>query len=327
MLRRTFTLLLGMLVLASFCWWTLPASASIAPKAVLTLDLQSGPLGVTLTLQGKNFHPGRVHFSYVDALGNGGVFIPPSDMGAPVQPNGSFMTSNLLLPSSGPSGPWRIIAVDNAGTQDSIRYTVLAAPGQAAGVPSVIINPTSGKSGDTMSFQGSNWLPQGTAVKLTLLVGTAPSPLLQAPIVSDAAGTMSGTFTLPASLAASQAMVNATDIVTGDLRAQTPITITLLGNTPTPSVSPSPVVSPTVVADPTPTKMPKPSPEPTAMPSPTNTPVPPTSGSQPGNTDKTTLVVVLLIVGGALGVAGLILILFLLPWGERRQKGPPGGQY
>ena len=293
-------------------------------KPELKLNLQQGPLGVTLTLQGKNFHPGQAALSYIDSQGTPGTFMPPSDTSVQVGTDGSFSTTNLIMPTSGPTGGWRIIVTDSVGTVALVRYLVLAAPGQqTAGAPSLTINPTSGMSGAVIAFSGSNWLPQGTAVNLMLVVGSTSSQLLNTPPVSDANGMIAGSFHLPQNLTASQATVSATDAATGDLGAQAQIVI--ISPSPTPSASPTPHASPTPTATSVPT--------PTTVPTPTSTASPGTSGrsSGPANPlstlDRQALGLVLLIVGGALGLAALMLILFLVPWRERRSNEPRSGQF
>src|SRR5713226_3466506 len=174
-------ILFSVLILAT------PTYAFAASKADLSLNLQQGPLGVTLTLRGKNIHPGLAELSYIDARGVPGTFAYPGDSSVQVQDNGTFVTSNVILPSGGPVGTWKIIVTDSAGVISSVRYLVLAAPGASVvGVPSLSINPGSGMGGDIIAFTGSNWLPAGTTVNLTLLMGTtSPTPAASPTVVTS----------------------------------------------------------------------------------------------------------------------------------------------
>jgi len=154
---------------------------------------------VTLSLKGKNLHTGQASLSYVDAQGGSGTFIAPSDTNVEVQADGTFSTANIVLPSTGPAGVWKILVTDSSGEVGSVRYTVLATPGaEEAGTPNLTINPTSGKSGDIIAFSGSNWLPEKTAVQLTLRIDTTSVPLLDAPAMSDKNGAITGALHLPA---------------------------------------------------------------------------------------------------------------------------------
>ncbi|MFL5627146.1 MAG: hypothetical protein ACJ788_16320 [Ktedonobacteraceae bacterium] len=233
--------------------------AFAATKPELALNLQQGPLGVALVLKGKNFPPGQVALTYIDAHAVPGTFVAPSDSSVQSQVNGTFSTTNLILPSSGPAGIWKIIATDSLGAIWSVSYLVLAAPGeQQAGAPTLTINPTSGVGGDVIAFSGTNWLPEKTVVNLTLLGGTTLLPLLDTPPTSDKNGTITGAFHLPANLQASQVTVLASDSTSGDLRSQAQVTIVNASPTPTgsPTVTASPIVTqtPTGVSTSTPTQ-------------------------------------------------------------------------
>jgi hypothetical protein len=297
-------------------------------KSALKLNLQQGPLGVTLSLRGKNVHPGQATLSFIDANSVPGPFTAPSDTSVQVQNDGTFISSNLIMPSNGPAGSWEIVVTDSADILTSIRYEVLAAPGQQeAGAPSMVVNPASGMRGDAISFAGDNWLPGGTSVNLMLLVGTISIPLLDKPISSDASGVIAGTFHLPTNLTASQVTVNATDVATGALRASAQVVVL----NPSPTTSPTatgtvtPTASPTVTATPPDVTTPTVAPTPTS----TSTPVPVGAGSTNGilpPLDWRSWGLGLLIAGGALAIAAFMLILFLIPWSEGKQDLPRGGQ-
>jgi hypothetical protein len=327
MVRRTFIFCLYAFLLALFVTCV---NVSLAPamkawarsRPTLALNLPQGPLGVTLTLKGKNFHPGQAGLSYIDAQNVPGVFVAPSDTNVQVQNDGTFVSSNIILPATGPIGDWKILVTDSAEMMQAIRYTVLAAPGQqTAGTPSLMLNPSSGASGDAIAFTGSNWLPQRTNVNLVLLVGSSSIPLLEPSPASDGNGMIAGSFHLPSNLSNAQATVFATDAATGALRAQAQILIA--DGTPAPTVSPSPQVSATPSATATPV------PSATTAPSPVSTPSPVTplaggsnnSGSSSSGLDAAMLGPILLLVGAVLGIAGLILVLFVLPWEERKANG------
>jgi hypothetical protein len=298
--------------LCEMCMMTSPtyAYSGAHQRPVVTLNIQQGPLGVTLTVKGKNFHAGQASISYIDPRNVPGIFVAPSASSVPVGRNGTFVETTIIMPSSGPAGEWKIVVTDSRQATGIARYHVLVAPGeQNAGIPNVMVNPASGKAGDIIAFTGSNWLPQGTSVTLSLLVGTASSQLLDTPLVSDKNGTITGALHLPTSLDPTQttATVIASD-VTGALHAQTQMI--LPGPSPTPVPSPSPTVRPTpavstigVAND-------------TGKP-----PFPPL--------DTASVILVLLIVGGTLGVAALMLVLFIIPWGEYfHERNMPGdGQW
>ena len=306
--RRIFALtfcciLLSILAVCSIvCINTSTAFASV--QAQLSLNLQEGPLGVTLTLQGKNFPQGQVMFSYIDPQNIPGTFTAPSDGNAQVQRDGTFVTTNLLMPTSGPTGVWKILVTDSTGTISSIHYTALAVPGeQTAGAPSLTVNPTSAQGGASIAFTGTNWLPGGTRVNLMLLMGTTLMPLFDTPTVSDKKGTISGSFHLPATLYISQVTVTATDIATGALRAQTQITVGTA--TPTPTITPTPLASATPITIVTPTST-------------SSHTILPLVGSDSArgplsSSLKLVLGLSLLIAGGLLAIIALLLLFHWLP--------------
>ncbi|MGH2495391.1 MAG: hypothetical protein ACRDIV_11870 [Ktedonobacteraceae bacterium] len=324
MLRRTCLRLVGAFIMA-LCIITVsfalfPVSHSLAAqKPELHLNRQSGPLGVTLTLNGTNFPPGVANLSYIDSQNVPGMFSTPGDTSVQVTDSDSFVTNNLILPQSGAVGPWKIVITDSLGTISTTLYTVLAAPGQTtAGTPTLTLNPSNGTGGDTITFTGTNWLPEGTPVNLLLQTGTNAIPLLQPAPVSDNNGTINGNFHLPLNLNIASATVVASDASTGALRAQAAITI---GNgTATPTLTPTSSPSPTVTVSPIPTSTPT-----TAA---TSTPIVTTnngSGSDNNNTgnplgkmDAAVWGPVLLAVGAILAIAALMLVLFMIPWGGER---------
>jgi hypothetical protein len=296
-----------------------PGRAFASPQARLTMNRQQGPLGVTLTLSGEKFTPGPAALSYIDSQNTPGTFTPPGDSNVQVQHDGTFSTSNLVMPSSGPVGPWKIVVTDSIGKTWSLSYLVLAAPGQqTASIPSLAVDPSNASSGDAIAFTGSNWLPQGTAVTLSLLVGTTSLPLLTTPPQSDLNGLITGTFHLPANLDQPEVTVSAADTSTGALRAQAQILITLAS--PTPSASSTPAASPTPTATSVPTATVVPAKPPTV------------SSSTPGGVDNTGGPLsfidgaiwgpILLIVSGLLGISAVMLVLFLIPAVERRRRVP-----
>ena len=329
MLHRTCSRILYACLLNIFivllCLVLIPTAHSYAASTSnLSLNRVQGPLGVTLTLSGNNFPPGTAKFSYIDSQNVPGYFVYPSDTSVQVQATGSFVTSNLVLPGSGAVGPWKIVVQDSLGSLARITYTVLAAPGQStAGTPTFTLNPTAATSGDAITFTGANWLPMSTAVNLQLQAGTSSIPLLEPAPLSDVNGNISGTFHLPTNLTASTATVMASDVTSGALRAQSPITITATTLTPTPTTSATPTTTP--AASPTSTTTPSPTTtsDATATPSPvtpignTNPGGPDNPGSPLGKPDAALWGPVLLVVGGILAVAALMLILFLIPWAER----------
>lgn len=320
-MRRLFALtfcivLLGMIVLCSNNFFVPPTSFAAA-KAQLSLNLSVGPLGVTLTLKGINFPQGQVTFSYIDPQNVPGTFMAPGDENAQVQSDGTFVTTNLIMPSSGSTGVWKILVTDSTGIIWSIHYTALAAPGeQTAGAPGLTVNPTSGKSGDSIAFTGSNWLPGGTRVNLMLLMGTTLLPLFATPVASDKNGKISGNFHLPVSLDISQVTVTASDIATGALRAQTQISVA--------SASPTPTTSPTATTTPIPIA----SATPISIITPTGTashtilpPVGSDSARGPLSPSlKLVLGLSLLIASGLLVIIALLMILYWLPRSGKKQS-------
>ncbi len=320
MRRRIFALtvcimLLGMLVLCSNIF-IVPPTSFAAAKAQLSLNLSAGPLGVVLTLKGMNFPQGQVTFSYIDPQNVPGTFMAPGAENAQVPSDGTFVTTNLIMPTSGPIGVWKILVTDSIGIIWSIHYTALATPEeQTAGAPTLTVNPTSGQGGDSIAFTGTNWLPGGTRVNLMLLMGTTLLPLFDAPVVSDKNGKISGNFHLPVSLGVSQVTVTASDIATGVLRAQTQISVT--------SASPTPTTSPTATTTP----MPIASATPISIITPTGTashailpPVGSDSARGPLSPSlKLVLGLSLLIVSGLLVMIALLMILYWLPRSGRKK--------
>ncbi|GAC1426374.1 MAG: hypothetical protein NVS4B1_05720 [Ktedonobacteraceae bacterium] len=267
--------------------------AASRPKPSLTLNVQEGPLGVALTLKGKNFHAGQAHLKYVDAQKTLGTFEASSGSSVQVQHDGTFTATNLLLPGSGPVGVWNIIVTDSAKTVATIPYHVLAIPGeQSATTPSILLNPTNGKAGDVVAISGSNWLPQGTHVKLAFLDANNALIPLDTSLVSDKNGMVTGAVRIPSQFGGTQTTMTivATD-VTAALKAQTALTLLGLSPTPSPGLTPTKALSAEVS---------------------------PAGPKDPGNLSFTvstaSFELVLLVVGSTLGVAALMLILFLIPW-------------
>lgn len=278
--------------------WHLPYSyAASKPKPTITLNVQHGPLGVLLSIQGRNFRSGQASISYIDAQHTRGNFVGPGNGSVQVGQNGSFSAANELLPASGPKGSWTIVVTD-AGTTVTTSYQALSTV-----APSLTINPDSGKPGDVIAFSGSNWLPHETKVTLSMM-GIAHSSLLTAPITSDKNGAIMGAFHLPKSL--DSTLLTATIVASdssGALQAQ--IAINVLPLSPTPAVSPTPVSTSTSVA----------------VPTHTTTTAPTTLDNNPLTMfNSATLAFILLFVGSVLGLAAIMLILFMLPWGEQRQR-------
>lgn len=300
----------------------LPITATYAltkpqPKPALALNRQQGPLGVTLTLRGMNFPPGQASLSYIDAKNVPGVFEAPGDSTVEVMPTGSFLTTNLVLPTTGPAGAWKIVVTDSKGALTTTRYMALVAKGQAsAGAPTLALSLPTTINGDSPSgtsspdnaitFTGANWLPKGTAVKLLLKQGASSIPLLEPAPISDAEGNIHGSFNLPSSISVPNAIIAASDVTTGALRAQLPISISngLVSLTPVVTEQPtSPVIA---------------NAQPQAA-SQQNS----STGSfvNPfGKIDSAIWGPILLVVGGILLVAGFMLLLFMIPWssGDRR---------
>lgn len=287
------------------------------PKPALSLNRQQGPLGVTLTLRGANFPPGQASLSYIDAKNVPGVFVPPGDSTVEVMPTGSFLTTNLVLPATGPAGAWKIVVTDSKGALNTIRYTVLVAKGQVtAGAPTLALSLPSTINGDSpfdtsstsnaITFTGTNWLPKGTAVKLLLMEGASSIPLLEPAPTSDAGGNIHGSFYLPASISVSNATIVASDVSTGALRAQVPISISngLVSLTPVVTAQPTSPVTANAQTQAT-----------SSQNSSTGSFVNPLS-----KLDSAVWGPILLVVGGILAVAGFMLLLFMIPWSDGNER-------
>ena len=310
MRHRRFALSICLMLVSIICGFSIfiaPITSFAAGKAALSLNLSAGPLGVTLTLRGADFPQGQVTFSYIDPQNVPGTFLPPSDENAQVQGDGTFVTTNLMMPGSGAAGVWKILVTDSTGAVWSIHYTALA-----AGVPSLVVSPTSGQSGDSISFTGRNWLPVGIHVNLMLMIGSTLLPLFDTPVVSDKSGKISGKFHLPSNIDAAQVTVTATDIVTGALRAEAQIGIT--------SATPTPTTSPTVTATPVPTNTPVTIITPTDTSS--HTILPPVGSDSARGPLSLSLKLVLgwslLIASGLLVIIAVLMLVYWMPRSERR---------
>ena len=271
--------------------------AANKPEPAISLNIQRGPLGVLLNIRGKNFRSGQASISYIDAQHTRGSFIGPGNGIVQVAHNGSFSAANELLPASGSKGIWTIVVID-AGTTVTAPYQALSTV-----APSLIVNPDSGKPGDVIAFSGSNWLPQGTKVRLSMM-GMTNSSLLTTPITSDKNGSIMGAFHLPKSL--EPALLTATIVASdnsGALQAQIAINVLSLSSTPTASPTPVSTATPLVV------------------PTHTTTVAPTTLNDSPLTMlNSATMAFILLFVGSVLGLAAIMLILFMLPWDERRGR-------
>jgi hypothetical protein len=308
-----------MLLITGISFAVLPAGRTFADqKPEVRLNRQTGPLGVTLTMNGAHFPPGAASLSYIDSQNVPGMFSAPDDTSVQVSDNGTFVTNNLVLPQSGAIGPWKIVVTDSQGTISTVLYTVLAAPGQTtAGAPTLTIDPASGMGGDTINFTGTNWLPMRTPVNLLLQTGASAIPLLEPAPISDSNGNINGSFHLPLNVNSASATVLASDATTGALRAQTAITIGAATATPTGSPSPTATPSPTTT------------PSAVATTSPTTTPIVTTNSGGPGNKNTGNPLgemnaavwgPVLLVVGAILAIAALMLVLFMIPLSSRERN-------
>ncbi|GAC1393564.1 MAG: hypothetical protein NVS4B11_00210 [Ktedonobacteraceae bacterium] len=268
--------------------------AASHPKPTLTLNIQQGPLGVVLTVKGKNFHAGQAGLSYVDAQNTPGMFVVPSGNSVQVQHDGTFTAIDLVLPDSGPAGAWNIVVTDSAKNVAMARYVVLATPGEhSAAAPSIVINPTNGKAGDVVAISGSNWLPQGMHIKLGFLDTSNALVSLNTSLVSDKNGLVTGAVRVPSQFDQTQTTMTivATD-TTEALKAQAALILLSLSPTPAPT-SPTPTKSLSVG---------------------TSSASPNDPGKLSFTMSTASLELVILVVGGTLGLAALMLILFLLPW-------------
>lgn len=277
--------------------------AAAKPKpATLSLNMSQGPLGATLTLRGKNFHPGQATITYIDADNTPGIFVAPSDNAVQVQHDGTFTSTNIILPMNGPAGEWKIVVMDSAQETITTAYHVLAAPGaSSAGTPTVSLNPGNGKIGDVIAFSGENWFPQGTRVNLFVVTDTATLPLLDTPVVSAKDGTIMGAFHVPTNLNPAQTMANLHAVDTNNvLHAQ--VQLSLLALVPTSIASPTP--APTAVLSPTPAG------------ANARVDTPPVSLKALFQMDANSILIIALIVGVTLGLAGFMLVLFMMPWGN-----------
>ncbi len=153
--HKIYFVLLTIAMSVYVCLALIPAAQSYAlaesnKKPALTLNRSQGPLGVTLTLRGKNFPPGQANLSYIDAHNVPGIFSPPGDTSVTVLSSGTFLTKNLVMPASGPVGAWKIVITDSQGGINTIRYSVLALHGQtSAGPPTLILTLPDGVSSAT----------------------------------------------------------------------------------------------------------------------------------------------------------------------------------
>ena len=281
------------LMLISLSYHLSYAHAANKPRPTIALNIQRGPLGVLLNIQGKNLHPGLASIGYIDALHTRGSFAPPGSSSVQVARNGTFTAINELLPASGPKGAWTIVVVDSAGTTVTASYQALS-----SAAPTLTINPTSGRIGDIIAFSGSNWLPQGTKVMLHLM-GTAHSSLLSTPVISDKNGSIMGAFHLPPSLDLTllTAAIIATD---SDDALQAQVTINVLP----PASSLTPVITTTPMAVPTHSHSGV-----TTQTAPDSSPL--------ISFNSQAIAFIFLFVGSILGLAALMLILFMLPWSEQ----------
>ena len=234
--RRFFwCLIIGSILLLPFS----SVYAASHPKPSVTLNIQQGPLGVALTVKGKNFHAGQAKITYIDAQKISGTFAASNSGLVQVQRNGTFVATEFLLPESGPVGLWKIVVTDSAKTIAMVPYHVLAVSGeQQATSPSILLNPTNGKAGDVVAVSGSNWLPQGTHVKLAFLDANNALVSFGTSLVSDKNGMVTGAVRIPSQFDGTQATMTivATD-TTAALKAQA--TLTILSLSPTPSLSPT----------------------------------------------------------------------------------------
>lgn len=290
-----------------------PTATAISTRPTASLNRTQGPLGVTLTLSGKHFPPGQATLSYIDAANVPGIFMPPSDTAVEVIAAGAFLTTNLVLPASGPAGDWKIVVTDSTGALYTITYHALAAPGQTtAYAPSLSLDLSNETTNGTIAFTGTNWLPKGTSVKLTLNGGAVSIPLLEPGPVSDIEGNISGVFHLPTNLTASNATIVASDLETNTLRAQVPISLTngiaaLSSPTPTTPVDLTTPTASTSIAS-------------------TGNSGSITTSDLLGKIDVSIWEPVLLVTSVILGIAGLMLILFMIPW-SRGDKKSSSRQY
>jgi hypothetical protein len=146
----------------------------------LTLTPATGPIGTIVTVSGTNWNPNAPVTITMAGL--------TSSVSAYTDQNGSFSTSNLIIPSGAQAGANVVSCSDTIGNSAQATFTV---PGAA-----ITVSPTSGPSGTVLTVKGTGFPAYGTVTVFFAGNQMGTTPLT--PIVG-ADGAFTCTFVVPAS--------------------------------------------------------------------------------------------------------------------------------
>jgi len=168
-------------------------------SCIMALSPTKGYVGSTVTVTGRGFTAGKT----VDIrwyIGSQPLTVVDD---YPVATDGTFTTTFKVpaVPDPRPPGDiYSVDAVDTAGKIDSTTFTVVA-PAK------IILSPTSGKVGATVTITGSWFTPD---TKVTFTFNGAPLTTIPSPVYTDGDGAFTADFKVP-NVAAGTYTVKATD--------------------------------------------------------------------------------------------------------------------
>ncbi len=201
---------------------TANATANFNVNSTITLTPTTGPQGSVIAVTGRGFRVTAGVPITITAV-SGGVNYPVRVLAPIVTVAGGTFSGSFVLNNSALTGTLVINATD--GTN------IGAANFRVRGVTGITVTPTSGAPGNTIAITGSNFTAiAGTSVAVRF----ATLPLLT--LTTDAAGGISGTFSVP-SLPTTGYTIVATDA--NGLTASTPFAIAITYVTVTPTAGPT----------------------------------------------------------------------------------------
>jgi len=157
------------------------ASETFAIGPAIGLDVEEGPVGTFVEVDGRGFTPS----GSVTSITLGGVDCGVTDESDRDIDNDGEFTFECAMPSVSKSGKEYELFVSDDGGKDAKTYFTIT------GLTGIVLDPMFGPPGTSVSIEGSNFAP---SKQVTISVGTTDVKTLQA----NSNGEISGSFGIPA---------------------------------------------------------------------------------------------------------------------------------
>ena len=157
------------------------ASETFAIGPAIGLDVEEGPVGTIVEVDGRGFTPS----GSVTSITLGGVDCGVTDEDDRDIDNDGEFTFECAVPSVSKGGKEYELVVGDDGGKDAKTYFTVT------GLTGIVLDPMFGPPGTSVSIEGSNFAP---STEVTISVGTTEVKTLQ----SNSNGEFSGSFGIPA---------------------------------------------------------------------------------------------------------------------------------